>query len=256
MSRSIAAVAAAAALSAAFAARAQEAPQPPTSAPVSAEAPSSGTKAEALAAFEAAKANLPLAKTRAKVLKGSPPADPAGERALGHHGKVVVQGVVGPDGRLDHALVAAGTGAPVLDALALGAARDFTYEPSRDAAGAPLPTPISLPFEFYWYKSGEPGGGLIRYSCRQFALDMDWWRATFPDLAWSKHELYVMLLGVSTMGHMAGKYDISDLPKWNADFAKRWGQAIDACRANPDKRLVDVLQPEGRLSEALAKVRG
>src|ERR1043165_3522476 len=107
--------------------------------------------------------------------------------------------------------------------------------------------------EVYSYKSAEPGGAAVHYSCRQFVLDMDWWRATFPQAKWSDHELYKMMLGLGTIARMqGGGFDAKPFVGSVKDFEVRWTKSIEDCRNQPDKRLVDVLQPEGRLAQALS----
>lgn len=204
----------------------------------------------------AAKANLARVKTKPKWLSGEEAAYPETERQAGHFGAVVISGVLGVDGRLHFAKVARSSGAPVLDDLALAAARTAVFEPAKDADGAAIPIPISFPQEFYSYKTAGPGGGILRYSCKQFAADMDWWRSAHPDAKWSDLELYSMMVGVGVLARGGfGGMDGAGLKATLADFERRWVAAIDKCRVKPDKRFIDMLQPEGRIAEAMAQPR-
>ena len=201
-----------------------------------------------------AKANRALAKVKPRWVSGDQPAFPEAEKALGHHGVVKVSGILGVDGRMSQAEVALSSGAPVLDALALASVKDALFEPARDAAGAPLPLAITVPFEFYSYKSAGPGGGILRYNCGQFSQDMDWWRLTFPKAEPGDHELYLMMRGVGFLASMNSRpLDVSALKSSNADFARRWSEAIETCRGHPERRFTQVLKPEGRIAENLAR---
>jgi TonB family protein len=206
------------------------------------------------AAMATAKANQALVKVKPRWVSGGDPAYPDSEKALGHHGVVKLSGILGVDGRLSQTRVASSSGAPVLDDLALASVQGALFEPARDAAGAPLPLAITVPVEFYGYKSAGPGGGILRYSCGQFARDMDWWRATFPKAAPADHELYLMISGVGFLASMNSRpLDVATIKSSNADFARRWSEAVETCRAHPERRFTQVLQPEGRIAENLAK---
>lgn len=222
---------------------------PPLTAPPSAEA----AAVDEAAAAEAL-SNLSKVKTKAKWISGGEVALPEAERLAGHHGKVLVSGVLGVDGRLRYATLESGSGSPVLDRIAVAATLTALFEPAKDADGNPLAVPITIPQEFYAYKSSEPGGGLVRYSCKQFAADMDWWRATFPDRKWSDHELYSMVVGIAVLarGNLSAG-GIAGLKATLADVETRWIKSIDTCRAKPDKRFADVMQPEGRAIDALSR---
>ncbi len=226
-------------------------PPPPVTAPASADADADG--ANEAAAVEA-KANLAKMKTSARWISGGEVVLPEAERLAGHHGKVVVTGVLGVDGKLRYAMLKTSSGSPVLDRIAVAAALSAVFEPARDAEGRPLAVPISIPQEFYAYKSSEAGGGLVRYSCRQFAADMDWWRATFPERKWGDHELYTMMVGIAVLakGNLTAG-GVSGLKATLADVETRWIKAIETCRAKPEKRFADVMQPEGRAIDALSR---
>ena len=235
------------------------------------------------AAMATAKTNRALAKVKPRWVSGDQPAFPEAEKALGHHGVVKVSGILGVDGRMSQTEVALSSGAPVLDALALASVKGALFEPARDAAGAPLPLAITVPFELYSYKSAGPGGGILRYSCGQFSRDMDWWRLTFPKAAPIDHELYATMRGIAALAQInSGRLDAAAIESLNADFAgswsaaviagirsgrldgaaiksgstdfaRRWSEAVETCRAHPERRFTQVLQPEGRIAEALAK---
>ena len=226
----------------------QMVPPPPLIAPASAAA-DAGNEAAAAEAL----ANVAKIKTKARWISGGEVALPEAERLAGHHGKVLVTGVLGVDGKLRYAMLKSSSGSPVLDRIAVAATLSAVFEPAKDADGNPLAVPITIPQEFYAYKSSEPGGGLVRYSCRQFAADMDWWRTTFPDRKWSEHELYSMMVGIAvlakgnlTAGGAAG------LKATLSDVETRWIKSIETCRAKPEKRFADVMQPEGKAIDALS----
>ena len=244
---------AAGAVAAASIAAAAVAQAPPTAPAGTAPVPDT-VKAEIAEAGQ----NNSKIKTKPSWKSGPDRAFPDSEKALGHHGAVVVQGVLGVDGRLKHARIRKSSGAPVLDQIALQNATDQLFEPARDAQGVALPIILSFPVEFYTHKSDRPGGGLVHYECRQFVLEMDWWRATFPDAKWADHELYVMLLGLGTLARLGG----SDIPRAQdlktsvADFERRWTKSIEDCRRTPQRRFAQVLRPEGDMIDAMARKQG
>ena len=202
----------------------------------------------------AAQANRALVKVRPEMKVSPTPEFPESERALGHHGLVKLWGILGVDGRLRHVRVTRSSGAPVLDEAAVKATEASVFSPAKAADGVPIAIPIVTHQEFYSYKSTDPGGGMVKYGCRQFTLDTDWWRATFPQAKAGDQELYTMMLGLGTLVSLnAGKLDAKTLKQALSDFALRWDAALATCRAHPDRRLVDVLQPEGRYAEALAR---
>ncbi len=203
--------------------------------------------------LQAIDGNRALVKTKA-AMSGDYPDLPDALRALGHHGDVYVVGALGVDGKLARPRVAYSSGSPDLDALALSAVSAWTWSPALDADGKPLTVPLQVKIEFAAYRSDKAGGGLIRYGCRQFALDQDWWRSTHPGARRSDHELYTMMLGLNVIaggGLSAGGVD--GFKARMADFERRWDASIEKCRKAPDKRFVDMLQPEGRYAEALSK---
>ena len=224
-------------------------PPPASTAPTSAE-----TDAANEAAAVEALSNLSRVKTQARWLSGGEVELPEAQRLAGHHGKVLVTGVLGVDGRLRWAMIKTSSGSPVLDSIAVSAALSAVFEPAKDADGKALSVPITIPQAFYNYRSAEPGGGLVRYTCRQFAADMDWWRATFPDRKWSDHELYTMIVGIAVLakGNLAAG-GAAGLKATLADVETRWVKSIETCRAKPEKRFADVMQPEGRAIDALSK---
>lgn len=193
--------------------------------------------------------------TLPKFISGPEAPYPEAEKALGHHGTVTIVATLGVDGKLIDPVIAESSGAPVLDRISLEAARGALFSPARDAAGKPVERRIRIPYDFTRYRSNEPGGGLVRYGCAMFVQDMDWWRATFPEREWSKHELYLMLRGLTALRDLTllGAGDmVKRIGRENAAFDRRWHKALAECRKAPDKRLADVIQPEGKMIDRLA----
>jgi TonB family protein len=206
-------------------ARAQDAPPPDGQ---SAIAPQSE--------MDEAKANLARMTARPAYKSGPDPDFSESEKALGHHGIVTISGIVGVDGRLHYAKIQKGSGAPVLDQSALIAYQAAEWMPARDFEGKSIAVPISVPLEFYSFRSKAAGGGLPLYKCRQFVLDMDWWKATFPQAKWSDHELYRYTSGLLLLSRLGTKRSLDGA---TADFDKRWTSAIETCRSHPDRRFLD-----------------
>lgn len=203
--------------------------------------------------LQAVEGNRALVKTKA-ASSGGYPELPDALREQGHHGQVYVVGLLGSDGKLAAARLSYSSGSPQLDALALSAVNGWTWSPARDADGKPLAIPLQVKIEFAAYKSSAPGGGLVRYGCRQFVLDQDWWRSTHPGARRGDHELYVLMLGVNTiMNGGLGAGGAAGFKARVADFERRWDASIEKCRKAPDKRFIDMLQPEGKAAEALSR---
>lgn len=162
------------------------------------------------------------------------------EKALGHHGAVIIEGVIGTDGTMRAARVKASSGVPALDGIALAAATASRFTPAKDAAGVALPVLTSMPFELVAYKT--PKGGLFEYRCAQWVRDMDWWRSVAPQRPWKEHELYKMQLGMMMLGMIqTARGDHAKMQTEIAGFETRWNAALDRCRAEPRKLQKDVL---------------
>lgn len=175
---------------------------------------------------------------------------PEAERAAGHHGRVLVVGIVDVDGSFTRAEVSLSSRAPGLDAAALATARATRFEIRRDDKGQPLPTPVRMAYEYDSFRSPGKGGGVLRYRCDQFVLDQDWWRSTFPPK--ERGEFYTMMLGLGTLAQLrGGKFDFASTSL--ADFEVRWTKAIAACRAHPTTLMIDQLKPEGEWARRAAE---
>ena len=190
--------------------------------------------------FAEGRANVARARTRPEFVDGPEPVLPEAEKAQGHHGTVVVEGVVAADGRMHSARVKVSSRAPALDAIALDAAKATKFTPARDEAGSPLPVHVLMPFELVAYKT--PKGGLFEYRCGQFVRDMDWWRTAHPEKQLSDHELYKMALGLSFVSGMQARgADPQKFLKAAGAFPARWAKAVEKCRAKPGMLQKDAL---------------
>ena len=171
-------------------------------------------------------------------------------RAAGEHGKVVIAGKVGADGRLIDAAVFRSSRSPTLDAAALEAANASRFRPYRDEAGKPIALPVRVPFSFDNYRTPGPGGGILRYRCDQFARDESWWAANWP--AREKNEFYTMMLGISALSQDM-LTQVSQFKEKMAAFDMRYAAARLECAARPDKLFVDVMKVEGPIARRMAE---
>lgn len=109
---------------------------PPAAGQAAAAPPASDTVAEAppeSAAWAEAKANRAKIKTAPTFIDG-PKADlPEAEKALGHHGPVVVEGIIGTDGRMTEVRIKETSHAAAVDRIAIEAALGSTFMPAKDA---------------------------------------------------------------------------------------------------------------------------
>lgn len=179
-------------------------------------------------AWAVAKENLLRMQERPEFVSGPDAVLPAAERQLGHHGTAVIQGILGTDGRLSELSVKVSSNAPVLDQIALDAAKAYVFSPAKDATGAPLPVTISVPFEFAAYKTAT--GGAFEYRCEQFVRDMDWWKSVNPDRPFSDHELYKLYNGLVIAGLYAQG---GSAARVSVDFDKLWQASLETCRKKP-----------------------
>lgn len=174
--------------------------------------------------------------------------DPA-ERALGHFGKVQIAAEVGSDGKLVNPVVEISSKAPALDAEAMRAATSSLYRPYHDAAGKPVTAPIKVSYDFNSYTSEGNIGGIMRYTCDQFARDHTWWKSAHGPK--ERSEIYHMMLGLGTIASNA-LANPAGMVEYVRAFEGRWDKAIRTCQAKPDKLFIDVFKPEGEFARRLA----
>lgn len=214
----------------------------------------------ALAAQAAAPA-APPAPTPPPIIRGAPPrflsgpqsAYPEAEQNAGHHGKVMVSGLVGLDGRFRDLTVVESSGVPALDQSALDAARATLFTPGRDAQDNPVEMRARMPFYFARYRSTEPGAAL-RYTCAQWVQDMDWWRSVHPNAPWGDHELYQLTRGAGLLGRIDAIQDPASAQAHIRDFERRWERGLEACRRRPQARMLDQFDPERATIERLVEM--
>lgn len=197
--------------------------------PGAAETPPPGPSAS----WREAIANRPSIKVAPTFVDGPRAHLPESEKALGHHGTVLIEGIIGTDGRMAEARVKRTSHAPVLDQIALEAAMASTFTPARGADGAPLAVVIVMPFDLVAYKS-EQGMGIMQYTCEQFVRDMDWWISVNPEKPFSAHELHQLESGMEFAAAISrANGDYARLKGFSSDFDQRWLAAIDYCRRKP-----------------------
>lgn len=207
----------------------QPAPEPSPAAPPATEA----VAQDAGDAWREAVANRGKLKV-APGFTGGPRAElPEAEKALGHHGSVLVEGIIGIDGRMTSVRVKQTSHAPVLDRIAVDAALASTFTPAKDADGAALAIVVAMPFDLVAYKA-EQGMGIMQYTCDQFVRDMDWWKSVNPEKPFKDHELYKLESGMEFAAAISrAKGDYATIQGFSADFDQRWDVAIAYCRKKP-----------------------
>jgi TonB family protein len=204
---------------------------------------------EQQAEIAAAEANTPA--TPGAWQSGAEAVYPDEERALGHHGRAEVRGLLGVDGRLRYATISRSSRAPVLDRSALDAALAAEYRPAKDASGNPIASVITVPMLFESYTSSE-GVGAALYTCRQFVADMDWWKATWGEEALHEHRFYLMIRGLAFIARMGAGGGIGNVES-NESYLARWNRAIEYCRDHSDRRFAQAMRPEGDYIDRMAQ---
>jgi TonB family protein len=107
------------------------------------------------------------------------------ERRAGHAGEVQVVMRVDTDGKVVEARVARSSGWPVLDASALDAARQWTFEPARDADGKAVAAQVQLPIAFTAAPApvaDDPLAQARASSCAAFLSDVSAYRLAHDPL--------------------------------------------------------------------------
>ena len=145
-------------------------------------------------AWTDAEANRPRMKIVPSFVAGPRAELPESEQAQGHHGRVVVQGIIGIDEKMKEARIKVASGATAVDKIALAAADASTFVPAMDVNGIPLPVVIAMPFDLVAYKAAG-GMRILQYKRAQFARDMVWWKSVNPNKTFKVHELYKMEIG-------------------------------------------------------------
>lgn len=218
------------------------------------EAPPSQFTPEQQAEIAAAEANGALVTNPGRWLSGAEAVYLDEERALGHHGRADVRGVLGLDGRLRYATIVRSTRAPVLDERALEAALAAEYRPAQDASGNPIVAMVTVPMSFYSFTSSE-GVGAAMYTCPQFVADMDWFKATWSEEDLRNHYLFLLVRGLGAMSITSGARGITGIES-NESYMARWNRAIETCRDHPNWRFTQAMRPEGEIIERMAAARG
>ncbi|MEQ1808696.1 MAG: TonB family protein [Terricaulis sp.] len=206
---------------------------------------------EQQAEVAAAAANVALIATQGAYQNGAEPAYPDEERALGHHGRVEITGVLGADGRLRYAIVSRSSRAPALDAIGLASAIADQYTPALDAAGNAIPVTFTTSRSFYSFTSSQ-GVGAAMYTCPQFVLDMDWFKATWTEEDLRNHYFYLLVRGLGTVANLSSGRGIGAIES-NESYMARWNRAIETCRSHPNWRFAQAMRPEGDYIDNMAR---
>ena len=201
--------------------------------PAGEEPPAEASAPAVSAAWNEATANRAKVKVAPVFVDGPRAELPEAEKALGHHGTVFVEGIIGVDGRMTEVRIKRTSNAPALDRIALDAALASTFTPAKDADGAPLSIIVTMPFDLVAYKAAA-GMGIMQYTCDQFVRDMEWWKSVNPDKPFKDHELYLLESGMEFAGTVSqAKGDYAKLKGFSTDFDQRWEAAIAYCRKKP-----------------------
>lgn len=164
---------------------------------------------------------------------------PEAAARLGHSGVVRVRGLVDATGRFTPAGIASSSGSALLDARALELARALPFRAARDAQRAPLAAVASLELGFTQLNNGRSGE--LNYRCASYLAETDWWQARHPDARLREHPA-AQALGFAIVSRRLppGVEYIRD-GEYTQAIDDRLAFARDACRAQPDAFVVDVL---------------
>lgn len=169
-------------------------------------------------------------------------------RRLGHHGTVLVTGVVQTDGTLGELTLSQASQSDLINAAALAAAASYRFEPPIGVTGTPETRPARLVFELSQAKEG--GGsyttGLADYQCRAFIAELDWWLSVNPDKTAKDYELRKFLIGLGVImamqkGDKAGDAMLAGVEAMNTG----WDRAVEACRLVPGLKFMETFKRFG-----------
>lgn len=202
-----------------------------------AAAPSVASQRAPSPAWEAASANRARVK-QAPSFKIEPDAvRPEEARQRGEFGEVILIGIIGADGHVTEARVKSSSRSAIIDAAALASVPAMVFEPARDAAGQPLAIVSNMSLE-YPHVGFHGKAGLRHYRCDQFVRDYDWWYRTWP--ADKVDRVFATVRGFVTMAYLQRRAPVPD-------FGAEWKAAVEACRGQPDRLMIDMLTPDGRI---------
>jgi TonB family protein len=207
--------------------------QPPALVPAEATSP----------AMASATANKSQARTAPTLVRQPEWRRSDAAKDAGEFGEVVLTGLIGEDGRFSEAKVVVSSRSKDLDAAALAAASEVVFEPARDVSGKALSIPAKFAIEYPQAKF-HGTDGLSQYRCAQFVRDYDWWYRTWP--AEKNDRVFATLRGFVTVAELRGG-------NTKIDFKAEWSQAIDDCRRAPNKLMLDMLKPHGRMLREMVK---
>jgi TonB family protein len=190
----------------------------------------------ALAAFAHATPATP-----AKPLSTPAPPYDAAERNAGHAGRVVLAIDIGADGKVADARVAKSSGWPVLDAQAVATAKEWTFEPARDAQGAAIASSGQMPVNFDAGALAVDPAAMAalrrarEMTCADFLADLEA-RQLVPDKQPEFEAFTNWLLGrhVAMAGAQAALEKTQRMDRLGED-------AVRACRKAPKKSFADVV---------------
>lgn len=160
----------------------------------------------------------------------------AKERALGHHGRVVVEGVIDVDGRYSELRVRMSSRASSFDELALKVAVATIFRPARDAQGVPMATWAVFPFETQ--PASFVGGTVFAYRCDAAVRDYDWWRGAWPERTDSQYGLFNLVTGIELVALRNAPTPARAASK---DMTARWEAAMAVCRTTPTMNFLAAL---------------
>jgi TonB family protein len=187
-----------------------------------------------------AKANRTRVKFPPEIKSDKPKwfdAEMEAQRKLGHHGRVVVEGIIGLEGRYSRLRVRTSSRAPGFDALALRVAAEAQFSPARDATGSPVAIWAAFPLEKL--PTSFADRSLFGYRCDEAVRDFDWWRGAWPEAKVNQYATFLMIAGFEFVQLRNAPAQVRAKL---ADLAIRWNDGLTTCRTSPTKKLLDALQ--------------
>jgi len=146
---------------------------------------------------------------------------PSEALALGHHGTVVLEGDVSPEGRAVNLAIARSSRSPILDAAAL---QRFANARLGADLLAEKPQKIRLKIVFGNYDFDNLGLG---YLCAQAVREADWYKVTFPEQSFEDTKFKTYLRSMALIDNRMAFANDRDR------FETVWRDTIALCRDRP-----------------------
>lgn len=188
------------------------------------------------AATAASATSLPAQRVKARSLRPGEAAYPAALAERGVQGTAEVLAKLGADGAPSVVTIVSSSRSVELDELALADVRRLRFRSANGASGTSLPD-IVVPVEFM----RDSLATLKAKTCREFNVDVAYFRSTFPELDTGRMPIINLTTGALFMGAIPTSGLTGDALVTHAKRIREAGSGITAaCLAAPDSSYLEL----------------